>query len=430
MFRDFGKCRARIKTPAPPGRGRREGVLESVLLEPLGLLLAIVTSIVIVCASSTSASEFGAAPPEAISPFFRLPPQYRDDYGGYRSPLTGADGSIVDTAEKWQQRRESLRKEWEPLLGPWPPLVASPQVIVDFTEVRDQLVWSKVRIAAGVGGECVSGYLLKPRGEGPFPAVLVVYYEPESGAGLGVELRDFGLQLARRGFVTLSIGPPGVDFRPAGAAKHSKQPYFGPIGKPVRTQPLSALAYAAANCHTFLSREKTVDPQRIGIAGHSFGGKWAMFASCLYDKFACAVWSDPGIVFDERDRKDNVGGSVNYWEKWYLGHELGEVPTAENSYQFRGRPRAPSDRTGTYRRLFAEGRDLVELHALMAPRPFLVSGGSADREERWKALNHTIAVNRVLGQQHGVAMTNRLLHPPTTESNEQIYRFFEWAIGD
>ena len=47
--------------------------------------------------------------------------------------------------------------------------------------------------------------------------------------------------------------------------------------------------------------------------------------------------------------------------------------------------------------MIAEGRDLHELHALMAPRPFLVSGGSEDQPERWKALNHAIAVNRLLG---------------------------------
>ena len=51
---------------------------------------------------------------------------------------------------------------------------------------------------------------------------------------------------------------------------------------------------------------------RIGIVGHSFGGKWSLFASCLYEKFACAAWSDAGIVFDERDRrKENPGGSPN-----------------------------------------------------------------------------------------------------------------------
>jgi len=55
--------------------------------------------------------------------------------------------------------------------------------------------------------------------------------------------------------------------------------------------------------------KKTDDKgQRVGIVGRSFGGKWAMFASCLDDKFACAAHSDPGIVFDEKRP------NVNYWE--------------------------------------------------------------------------------------------------------------------
>jgi hypothetical protein len=69
--------------------------------------------------------------------------------------------------------------------------------------------------------------------------------------------------------------------------------------------------------------------------------------------------------------------------------------------------------------------DLHELHALMAPRPFLVSGGAEDRPERWRALNHAVAVNRFLGYAGRVALTSRPAHDPTTESNEQIYRFFE-----
>ena len=60
-------------------------------------------------------------------------------------------------------------------------------------------------------------------------------------------------------------------------------------------------------------------PGRIGVLGHSYGGKWAMFASCLFEKFACGVWSDPGIVFDESRP------NVNYWEPWYLGWEPGRT---------------------------------------------------------------------------------------------------------
>jgi len=367
-------------------------------------------------------------PPASLHSFFHPPEGYRSDFGTFRSPLLAADGAQVDTADKWLVQHERLRRAWTEILGPWPPLISSPRAEIEPATERDGLVVSKVRLAAGIDGEPVYGYLQRPAGKGPFPAVLVVYYEPESGAGLGVELRDFGAQLARRGLVTLSIGPPRVEFRRAGTSKQRSKPYYGPIGKPIQTQPLSALAYAAANCHTFLASQPFVDADRIGIVGHSFGGKWAMFASCLYDKFTSAVWSDPGIVFDERVRRDNIGGAVNYWDKWYLGFELGDLAPLDNKFYFRGIP-SEDERTGSYRRLVAEGQDLVELHALMAPRPFLVSGGSADRSERWKALNHSIAVNKLVGQRYGVAMTNRDAHPPTRESNEQIYEFFEWSLG-
>jgi hypothetical protein len=87
-------------------------------------------------------------------------------------------------------------------------------------------------------------------------------------------------------------------------------------------------------------------------------------------------------------------------------------------------------RTGAYKQLIEGGHDLVELHALMAPRPLLVSGGTADLPERWRALNHAIAVNELLGYENRVAMTNRQTHGPTEESNEQIYRFFQWWLCD
>jgi hypothetical protein len=74
------------------------------------------------------------------------------------------------------------------------------------------------------------------------------------------------------------------------------------------------------------------------------------------------------------------------------------------------------------------GHDLHELHALMAPRPFLVSGGAEDRAERWVPLNHSIAVNKLLGFENRVAMTNRKTHGPTVESNEQLYAFFEMFL--
>jgi hypothetical protein len=65
----------------------------------------------------------------------------------------------------------------------------------------------------------------------------------------------------------------------------------------------------------------------------------------------------------------------------------------------------------------------------MAPRPFLVSGGAEDGPARWIALNHAIAVNALLGNHTGVAMSNRPAHPPTEQSNEVIYLFFQHFLG-
>jgi dienelactone hydrolase len=329
-------------------------------------------------------------------------------------------------------------------MGRWPPLIEKPRVEYMNTTRREDITQQQLRIEIALAGEMVDALLLVPddavpvrksaagqRLAGQRPAVLIVYYDAETGVGLGAPLRDYGWQLAKRGFVTLSLGKPNAQIDLATTNKPRIDPYLGPVGKPVRVQPLSALAYAAVNAHTVLAQRREVDPERIGIVGHSFGGKWAMFASCLYDKFACAVWSDPGIVFDERDRRQqNPNGSVNYWDVWYLGSESGAIADPKNAGPFRKRPAEGQARTGAYQALVEGGHDLVELHALMAPRPFLVSGGTADLPERWTALNHAIAVNKLLGSEHRVGLTSREGHSPTQAANGQVYRFFEWCLSD
>src|SRR5437588_11731721 len=100
-------------------------------------------------------------------------------------------------------------------------------------------------------------YLLVPDGKGPFPAILVVFYDAKTGIGQGKSNHcDFAWQLARRGFVTLSLGSPPASFYPD--------------KDKVQLQPLSYHAYVAANCHSALANLKQVDPKRIGIVGHSY----------------------------------------------------------------------------------------------------------------------------------------------------------------
>ncbi|GIW93087.1 MAG: hypothetical protein KatS3mg110_1128 [Pirellulaceae bacterium] len=340
------------------------------------------------------------AVPDELRPFFQPPAEYENDFGHYRSPLLFDNGTPVTRPEQWPARRQEILRRWHEWLGPWPELIREPKVT--YGEQVDEPDYKRYTVQFQLTPlETTTAYLLLPKmpqGRGRRPAVLVVYYEPETAVGLRGMNRDFARQLARRGFVALSVG-------------HDASIYY-PSREAAQLQPLSALAYAAANAYYVLASRPDVDPDRIGIVGHSYGGKWAMFAACLFDKFACAAWSDPGIVFDESRP------NVNYWEPWYLGYE-GPM------FRRRGVPSPDNPRTGLYRRLIEEGRDLHELHALMAPRPFLVSGGSEDPPSRWQALNHARQVNRLLGYEFRVAMTNRPGHDPTEESNRQIYLFFE-----
>lgn len=347
-----------------------------------------------------------------IKTYFSPPEKYKNKYGCYRSPLKFYNGDTVTTPQEWIKRRNEILTQWNKMMGEWPSLLANQKFeILDsvrrdgFTQYEVKFYWTP--------NQQTKGYLLIPDGEGKRPAVITVYYEPETSIGWGKPdhpNRDFAYQLAKRGFVTLSLGT-------SKATRAKTYSLYYPDIKNAQVEPLSMLAYAAANAWYVLSKIPQVDSSRIGIMGHSFGGKWAMFASCLFEKFACAVWSDPGIVFDE-----TKGSFVNYWEPWYLGYY---PPPWSNAWRKKG---IAPDAKGLYPKLVKKGYDLHELHALMAPRPFLVSGGYSDQLERWIPLNWSVAVNKLLGYKDRVAMSSRLTHAPTTNSNEIAYLFFEYFL--
>ena len=336
-----------------------------------------------------------------LARFFQPPAEFAG-FGKYSTLLKFDAGEAAQSKADWDWRRGEIKATWEKFLGVWPPLLTNNHLRILESTNRENFIQKRVEVTVANGITNV-GWLLMPKGAGPFPAVVVPFYEPETSIGLGKKSqRDFALQLTRRGFVTLSIGSPGGDAR-------------APEVAGANCQPLSFLGYIAANCRIALTKLPEVDARRIGIVGHSYGGKWAMFAACLDENFACAVFSDPGIVFDE------ARPNVNYWEPWYLGKD-------PNITRKPGVVTEQNPRTGPYRELVAAGHDLHEILALMPPRPFLVSGGSEDQPERWQALNRVREVYNLLGAPNRVGMTNRPNHDPTEESNAQLCQFFECAL--
>tara|TARA_R110001599_G_scaffold221395_8_gene420056 strand:- start:5568 stop:6794 length:1227 start_codon:yes stop_codon:yes gene_type:complete len=343
-----------------------------------------------------------------LAPYFTVPAKYEGKKGNFKNPFIFNDKSRVTTLDDWKIRRKEILDSWHKLMGEWPDLIVKTNFEILETVNKPDYIKKRIRFE-WIPGQMTEGYLLLPYEANNRPAVVTVYYEPETAIGEGKPDRDFALQLVKRGFVTLSIGTTET----SNAKTYSL--YYPDIDHST-VQPLSLMAYAAANAWHVLADMKEVNKNKIGIMGHSYGGKWAMFASCLFENFAAAAWSDPGIVFDQ------VRPNINYWEPYYLGYH--PRPRRE-----RGVPTKDNPARGLYPQLIKEGKDLHELHVLMAPRPFLVSGGEEDGENRWIPLNYSLKANSFYGYKDRVGMSNRPDHSPNPESNEIIYNFFEYFLA-
>src|SRR5579885_856739 len=155
------------------------------------------------------------SPPKALAPFFRPPDEFAGQFGDYRSPLKFADGRAVKSADDWPKRRQEILTTWHEFMGPWPDLIARPMVEYLDKEERDGLTQHHVRLEIAPKLTTEDAYLLVPPGKGPFPAVLVVFYDGKTGVGQGKANHcDFALQLAKRGFVALSLGSAPETFYP------------------------------------------------------------------------------------------------------------------------------------------------------------------------------------------------------------------------
>ena len=172
---------------------------------------------------------------DSIAPYFTPPVEFAGKMGSYRSPLLFDDGTRVQNAGDWARRRGEIIRDWQKITGAWPPVIERPTIEYLETAPRENFVQHHVRVQIAPT-QVADGYILSPKGNGPFAAVFVPFYEPQTSIGLGGKsLRDFALQLTRRGFVTLSIGSPGGDARKPDLGGH-------------QLQPLSYLGYVGANC--------------------------------------------------------------------------------------------------------------------------------------------------------------------------------------
>jgi cephalosporin-C deacetylase-like acetyl esterase len=134
---------------------------------------------------------------------------------------------------------------------------------------------------ASVNGLRVYGWLAKPKGDGPFPVMLVL-------PGAGISPRPIPLEHARHGYLALDIQIHGhdVDLKEyPNVPGYYDNPTFAPVEKfYYHTVYLNALQAI----HYLVSRPD-VDKRKIVLVGGSQGGRLSVVLAALDDRVAAAV---------------------------------------------------------------------------------------------------------------------------------------------
>ena len=237
-----------------------------------------------------------------------------DPYPNHRELLYYVDETgqarPVRTPEEWRMRRAHILRGMQAVMGPLPPLedVPPPTMQVVAEEQRDgvrmqRIVYDGLRLR-------VPALLLLPPAEakrrlapdGRGPAMLALH--PTGAPGKEIVLggseranRGYGIELAERGYVVLAPDYPS----------------FGDLaGHDFSTDDWESGTMLAIVNHMrgvdLLAARDDVDPERIGVIGHSLGGHNAMFLGAFDERLKVVVSSCGWCPFH-----DYYGGRLAGW---------------------------------------------------------------------------------------------------------------------
>lgn len=327
--------------------------------------------------------------PDAFFRRFNDAPRGFETSAGSLTPLVSAG----TTATSWPESAARLRARWEALLAePKLPKGKPTTRVIRAVEQRNfsgQLmeletepdIWEKV-------------YILRPANSArrPLPVMIVPFYDVDTPAAADLAGRNyapergvngFAYTAAQRGYLAVAVRWFGESYG------ESLSEVVANLA--VRHPGVTGLGKWVADLRRVLDFIETLpdaDASRIGIIGHSLGGKMALYGAALEPRLRATVASELGIGFK----------FSNYDDYWYLGDKLANLPA---------------------------GMDQHELIGLIAPRPFLLIGGDEyDKNESWHYINAARSVYQLLDKRENIGYFNH--HKGHTPTPESISLAFDW----
>ncbi len=222
----------------------------------------------------------------------------------YRSP----DGvqRPVKTANEWAARRKEIRKGMQLVMGELPHASKLPPPTVKILGhvEGDRFVRLSISYLSEGDDDQVPAYLFLPtgrRGRQRLPAMLALHQTTPLGkkevAGEGGSANlAYAKELAQRGYVVLAPDYPSFGDYPC---DFSKSLYASGTAKGIANHMRGV---------DLLQARKEVDPNRIGVIGHSLGGHNAMFLGAFDERIKVIVSSCGWTPFH-----DYQGGNLAGW---------------------------------------------------------------------------------------------------------------------
>ncbi len=302
----------------------------------------------------------------------------------------------VESLIDWEEKRKKVLVAMQEVMGPLPGNEKRCALDMKVEEEVDCGRYVRRFITyAAEPGDRVTAYLLVPKGEGPFPAVLCLHpTDNVVGHKVVVGLSDktnraYASELAERGFVTLAPSYPHL------AA-------YWPDWE--------GLAYISATMKAIWDNMRGLDlletlPEvkagGFGAIGHSLGGHNSIYTA-VFDRRIRAIVSSCG--FDSYQvYKD---GDITGWTSSRYMPKLKDYALAGIPFDF---------------------HDMV---AALAPRPFFAAAPLGDDNFKWDSVDEIAAAARRVYVLYGAEDNVLVEHPDCAHDfpdamRERAYRLFE-----